>query len=204
MEKEAPKLWKTLHSLLNSCVYPNSARRPSSCILKLTSEVDMILMRRGCSVETWSVSNAHSVHEVRYVVEARTYSGLSLSILCSHTPSSLFSQHYYQCCTHAACRAGGWTREESKGHEEVQESTTSSTEIVASESSQTGKIEFIRGRPSVTIYRTRLPFPCTSPETPHEARCCTGMLVLGGSQDSKVERVDCKVGLVCKPKCSIV
>ena len=46
IEKDAPKLCNRLHSRLNSCVYPNSASRPSSCILKLTSGVAI----SGCPV----------------------------------------------------------------------------------------------------------------------------------------------------------
>lgn len=44
IENEAPKLCSKLHSLLNSCVYPNSAKRPSSWILKLASEVKDIFV----------------------------------------------------------------------------------------------------------------------------------------------------------------
>ena len=43
-EKETPKLCSKLHSLRNSCVYPNSANLPSSCILKLISEEGMVLL----------------------------------------------------------------------------------------------------------------------------------------------------------------
>ena len=50
MEKEAPKLCNRLQSRLNSWVYPNSAKRPSSWILKLTSEEDILGWGR-CSVE---------------------------------------------------------------------------------------------------------------------------------------------------------
>ena len=50
MEKEAPKLCNRLHSRLNSCVYPNSAKRPSSWILKLTVEQDILDWGR-CSLE---------------------------------------------------------------------------------------------------------------------------------------------------------
>ena len=47
---------------------------------------------------------------------------------------------------------GGWEEmEESKDHEEVQGNAWSSTEIVASEGSESGKIDFLRVRPSVTI-----------------------------------------------------
>ena len=55
IEKEAPKLCNRLHSRPNSCVYPNSARRPSSCILKLISEEGISGCAR-CSGENLSVS----------------------------------------------------------------------------------------------------------------------------------------------------
>lgn len=55
MEKDAPKLCKRLHSRPNSCVYPNSARRPSSWILKFISEEGISGCAR-CSGENFVLS----------------------------------------------------------------------------------------------------------------------------------------------------
>lgn len=55
IENDAPKLCKRLHSRPSSCVYPNSARRPSSWILKLRSEGGMAGCAR-CSVDKSALS----------------------------------------------------------------------------------------------------------------------------------------------------
>lgn len=74
IEKEAPKLCNRLHSRPSSCVYPSSARRPSSWILKLTSEEGISGSAR-CSGENWSVSaRGRTGREVRLKTKDRTYS----------------------------------------------------------------------------------------------------------------------------------
>ena len=63
MENEAPKLCSKVHSLLNSCVYPSSARRPSS----------LALTDRESGVDI--VGAPSSSHPCLFILRRRAYVG---------------------------------------------------------------------------------------------------------------------------------
>lgn len=108
MEKEAPKLCNRLQSRLSSWVYPNSAKRPSSWILKLTSEEDILGWGR-CSVEDMHLS-AMGTERICLLVRLTEYvhSGVAITFFVSQQISVMDT-----------VEMKGWTEQESQGKRKI-------------------------------------------------------------------------------------